>query len=427
MTVSVVFDPPQPSDSPTTFNTKAFTLLGDLNTWSTQVNATATTVNSDASAASTSAGTATTQAGIATTKAGDANASAIAAAASAASVANIATTTHAATGKTTPVDADEFPIADSAASWGLKKLTWANLKATLATWLLGGTIPVSVTTATANSFIPNSATIPTNGVYLPAANTVGIATNSAYAFGIDSAGRVGLGALPTAGVSIYMAKSLTGSANSYGIYNLSTVQSDVTSIASGFTSAMTTAASATPAAMRHFFALKPSAFVGVPAAQAGFFADASLVGATNNFGFYSNIPAGAGGQYGFYGAGDAPNRFVGETLVVGPAGLGYGTGAGGTVTQATSRTTGVTLNKPTGAITLVSAAGSATPASFTVTNSLVVATDCIVLNQKLGTDKYILLVTNVAAGSFQITAYTTGGTTTEQPVFNFAIAKGASA
>jgi hypothetical protein len=36
---------------------------------------------------------------------------------------------HAATGKTTPVDADELGIADSAASYALKKLTWANLKA----------------------------------------------------------------------------------------------------------------------------------------------------------------------------------------------------------------------------------------------------------------------------------------------------------
>lgn len=38
---------------------------------------------------------------------------------------------HAATSKATPVDADELPLADSAASFGLKKLTWANLKATL--------------------------------------------------------------------------------------------------------------------------------------------------------------------------------------------------------------------------------------------------------------------------------------------------------
>lgn len=43
--------------------------------------------------------------------------------------------THAATSKATPVDADELPILDSAATFGLKKLTWANLKATLVTYL----------------------------------------------------------------------------------------------------------------------------------------------------------------------------------------------------------------------------------------------------------------------------------------------------
>ena len=108
------------------------------------------------------------------------------------------------------------------------------------------------------------------------------------------------------------------------------------------------------------------------------------------------------------------------------AGIGYTTGAGGTVTQATSRTTGVTLNKVTGAITLVSAAGSATPQSFTVTNSAVAATDVVAVSQKSGTDKYVVLVTAVAAGSFQVTFYTTGGTTTEQPVFNFAVIKGSA-
>jgi hypothetical protein len=107
--------------------------------------------------------------------------------------------------------------------------------------------------------------------------------------------------------------------------------------------------------------------------------------------------------------------------------LGYGTGVGGTVTQATSRTTGVTLNKICGAITLVSAAGSATYQTFTVTNSTVAATDTIIVNQKSGTDKNIILVTNVAAGSFQITFATTGGTTTEQPVFNFAVIKAVTA
>lgn len=109
------------------------------------------------------------------------------------------------------------------------------------------------------------------------------------------------------------------------------------------------------------------------------------------------------------------------------AGVGYSTGAGGAVTQGTSRTTGVTLNKVCGQITLVSAAGSATPASFTVTNSAVAATDTIILNQVSGTDDYILLVTAVGAGSFEITFYTTGGTTTEQPVINFSIIKAVAA
>lgn len=118
---------------------------------------------------------------------------------------------------------------------------------------------------------------------------------------------------------------------------------------------------------------------------------------------------------------------TGEALVTNVAGLGYGTGAGGSVTQATSRTTGVTLSKPTGAITMFSAAGSIVAATFTVTNTLVAATDTIILNQKSGTNLYVLLVTAVAAGSFNITFYTTGGVATDAPVINFSLIKGVTA
>ena len=118
---------------------------------------------------------------------------------------------------------------------------------------------------------------------------------------------------------------------------------------------------------------------------------------------------------------------TGAIASTGTAGVGYGTGAGGTITQGTSRTTGVTINKTSGAITLFSAAGSATAATFTVTNSTVAATDVIILNQKSGTDLYDLKVTAVSAGSFNITFNTTGGTTTEQPVFNFAVIKAVTA
>ena len=118
---------------------------------------------------------------------------------------------------------------------------------------------------------------------------------------------------------------------------------------------------------------------------------------------------------------------TGVIASTGTAGVGYATGAGGTVTQGTSRTTGVTLDKRTGAITLFSAAGTTSATTFTVTNSTVAATDIIILNQKSGTDLYDLMVTAVAAGSFNITFRTTGGTTTEQPVFNFAVIKGVAA
>lgn len=107
--------------------------------------------------------------------------------------------------------------------------------------------------------------------------------------------------------------------------------------------------------------------------------------------------------------------------------VGYGAGAGGAVTQLTSRTTGVTLNTPTGAITLFSAAGSATPFSFTLTNSQIGTGDTVTISQKSGTDKYTTqVVTAVGAGSCQITLANASGTTTEQPVFNFTVVKGSA-
>jgi hypothetical protein len=69
---------------------------------------------------------------------------------------------HSATSKTTPVDADEVPIVDSASSFSLKKLTWGNLKATLKAYFdsiyanlsspaLTGTPTVPTATAGANN------------------------------------------------------------------------------------------------------------------------------------------------------------------------------------------------------------------------------------------------------------------------------------
>jgi hypothetical protein len=58
--------------------------------------------------------------------------------------------------------------------------------------------------------------------------------------------------------------------------------------------------------------------------------------------------------------------------------LGYTAGAGGAVTQATSKSTGVTLNRPAGAITMNGVALAAgTIVSFALTNSVITADDVL--------------------------------------------------
>lgn len=105
-------------------------------------------------------------------------------------------------------------------------------------------------------------------------------------------------------------------------------------------------------------------------------------------------------------------------------GIGYKTGAGGAVTQATSRTTGVTLNNVSGAITLFAAAPTVgTWVSFTVTNSTVAATDVPHVAFKSGTNTYVCNVSAVAAGSFQISFMSIAGTSSDSPVINFAVTK----
>lgn len=111
----------------------------------------------------------------------------------------------------------------------------------------------------------------------------------------------------------------------------------------------------------------------------------------------------------------------------GTAGIGYTTGAGGTVTQATSKTTGVTLNKTSGQITMNGAAlAAAAEVSFTVTNSTVASTDVIIVNvQSVGTaGAYFVTVGAVANGSFSITVgNASAGSLSQALVLNFAVIK----
>lgn len=123
---------------------------------------------------------------------------------------------------------------------------------------------------------------------------------------------------------------------------------------------------------------------------------------------------------------DAGN-LIATGLVSGAGGIGHSVGYGGAVTQATSRVTAVTLNKRSGRITMFTAAGSATPLVFTVTNSLVAATDTVNVNVKSGaTNYYVVSVLRVAAGEFEIMIYSASGTNTDTPVLNFNVISGAA-
>lgn len=109
--------------------------------------------------------------------------------------------------------------------------------------------------------------------------------------------------------------------------------------------------------------------------------------------------------------------------------VGFSTGAGGTVTQLTSRTTGVTLNKPSGQITLV--AGSISGLSsqeFTLTNSYIAATDVVLVSFASGLTAatYDVTVTQTSAGSCKISVHNVNNsaTPTDTPVINFVVIKG---
>jgi hypothetical protein len=112
----------------------------------------------------------------------------------------------------------------------------------------------------------------------------------------------------------------------------------------------------------------------------------------------------------------------------GTGGIGYATGAGGTVTQATSKSTGVTLEKTCGQITMHNAAlASGAKVSFVVTNALVAETDLVIPSVVSGgtANAYRASVTAIAAGSFTITVENiTAGSLSEAPVIGFAVVKG---
>jgi hypothetical protein len=118
-------------------------------------------------------------------------------------------------------------------------------------------------------------------------------------------------------------------------------------------------------------------------------------------------------------------NIIGSDRILSDRELGYTVAAQGTVTQATSKSTAVTLNKSAGRITMNAASLAATTnVSFTLNNNLISSNDVLILNVSSGATaaSYNLWIDSLGAGSAGLTLRnTTAGALAEAVVINFAL------
>jgi predicted NAD-dependent protein-ADP-ribosyltransferase YbiA (DUF1768 family) len=174
---------------------------------------------------------------------------------------------------------------------------------------------------------------------------------------ISSAGNVGIGGTPGADISFVVSKNITGATTAYGIAESGTVQSDVTSAANMFLSNPKTVASAfTITTLNHYSAIQGA--IGATSAvtnQFSFNVASNNTGATNNYGYYSNIAA-AANRWNFYANGTARNYMAADLTVSGATAIPAGGTAGAGLMVSTTANFGVFFGS--GAPTLSAAKGS---------------------------------------------------------------------
>lgn len=116
---------------------------------------------------------------------------------------------------------------------------------------------------------------------------------------------------------------------------------------------------------------------------------------------------------------------IGADRILSDLELGYTAAAQGVVTQATDKSTAVTLNRSAGRITMNAASlGATTNVSFTLNNSLISPNDILILTISGGATvaAYNLWVNSLGAGTASITLRnTTAGALAEAVIINFAL------
>jgi hypothetical protein len=224
---------------------------------------------------------------------------------------------------------------------------------------------------------------------------------------IDNAGNVGIGATPSAGTTLRVGKGITGATVSIAVNNNGTIQSDVTSQARMYSSfAQTAAASFTLNNLYQYIATQGTFGLGSTVTnQYGYVAESTLTGATNNYGFYSDIAAPTSG---ITTTGTVTGiSSSGTTVTVNHDAITYTNGQTVTVTataNATALVSGATctiLSVGTTDFTLIGAANNTVGTSFTATGAGT-GTGTVTLNVQ-GSGK---TVAGAASGSFSFTTST---------------------
>lgn len=168
---------------------------------------------------------------------------------------------------------------------------------------------ITVTGGTVNSGNPNG------NIALSIPQSVATTASPTFA-GLTTTGPVAIGTSPVVGCGLRLGKPATGAVTTYNVMSEVTIQSDVTNTNYGFLSYPSTqAANFTLNNLFHYTAGQGTFGAGSTVTnQAGFFANSTLTGATNNMGFWGNIPAGTG-RYNLYMNGSAVNYLNGNLCI----------------------------------------------------------------------------------------------------------------
>jgi hypothetical protein len=154
---------------------------------------------------------------------------------------------------------------------------------------------------------------------------------------IDNIGRIGINSTALTGYQFRIAGTYASTdVNPIWLGVNGTIPSTATGQAYGFFSGTATqAATFTLTGLNHFFASQGGVGAGSTLTnQYGFRANSNLTGATNNYGFYSDIASGTG-RWNFYANGTADNYFAGQVQ------LGAGTAAAPALSTTGDTNTGI--------------------------------------------------------------------------------------